>query len=284
MLTNEYICLNGEFLKNDEPRLYTSNRAFRHDDVLIESLHANATEPQFIDLHLNRLTGNMQSLSMEIPAYFTPANFRLLITSLLNKNRIFSGACLRITVFRNHGENLIPSLNEVSFLIESAALKSGRYEINEKGLTAGISKDFTRTADRLSHLHRPNSMLFLLAALEGRNNNIDAVILLNQVGRLTESTDSNIFLVSGNALFTPSLEQGCIHGIMRKIVIGLAVEAGYRVNDQSSLTASALLDAEEVFLTNALEGIRWVGAYQQKRYFSKTSRMLIGMLNEMAFG
>jgi branched-chain amino acid aminotransferase len=284
MPINDYICLNGEYLKNNEPRLFTDNRAFRYGDALTENIHAFATEPQFLDYHIERLTGNMRILSMETPAYIATPDIKQLIVSLLNKNRIFGGAGIRFTVFRSLGEDLVPSGNSVSFIIESYTLNDGRYELNEKGLSAGISHSMVRTPGPLAHLHRANSTLFLLAGLEGERNKQDTVILLNQAGRLTETVNSNISLASGNSVFTPGTEQGCIPGVMRRVIIKLASEAGYRVNDQSSLTASALLDAEEVFLTNALEGIRWVGAYQQKRYFSKTSRLLIGLLNDFAFG
>lgn len=284
MPLNDYICLNGEFLHGNEPRLHVNNRAFRFSDALTENIHANATDAQFLDLHLERLTGNMRILMMHVPPYLNYSNFSSLITSLLNKNRIFGGAHIRITVYRNSGESYIPADHEISFIIESNPLASGKYELNDKGLTIGISQDFSRSADKLAHLHRANQTLFMLAALESRKNGLDAVVLLNQAGRLTETTDSNLFLINGFSAFTPGLEQGCIPGIMRKIIINCLIDAGFRVNEQSSLSVSSLPDAEEVFLTNSIAGIRWVGAFQQKRYFSKTSKMLNGMLNEVAFG
>jgi branched-subunit amino acid aminotransferase/4-amino-4-deoxychorismate lyase len=279
-----YICLDGEFLRNHEPVLHASNRGFRFNDALTESIHANATDPQFLDLHIERLIDNMRALSMYVPPFFSETNFEKLITGLLNKNRIFGGAHIRLTVFRNSGESYIPVGNEVSFLIDCAPLNTDRYELNEKGLSIGISKNFLRNTGSLANLHRANITVFIRAAMEGRESGHDAVILLNKEGRLTETTDSNLFLVSGNSIFTPGLDQGCIPGVMRRVIIECAIKSGYRVNEQSSLTPSALLDAGEIFLTNAIEGIRWVGGYRENRYFSKTSRLLSGLLNSMAFG
>lgn len=284
MTANDYICLNGEFLHGSEPRLLLTNRAFRFNDALTENIHASATEAQFLDSHIERLTDHMRMLSMHIPPFLNQSNFGRLITTLLNKNRIFGGAHIRFTVYRDSGVSYIPLNNDISYIIECSPLPTAKYELNDKGLTAGISQSFTRSADNLASLHRANQMLFMLAAMEGRSNGVDSVILLNRAGRLTETTDSNIFLTSGNSAFTPGTEQGCIPGVMRKIILNCLIKAGFRVNEQSSLSTSALMDAEEVFLTNAIEGIRWVGAYQQKRYFSKTARMLTGMLNEDAFG
>ena len=46
------------------------------------------------------------------------------------------------------------------------------------------------------------------------------------------------------------------------------------------LPLSILLNSDEIFLTNAVKGIIWVGAYRQKRYFSQTARKLNELLNK----
>ena len=47
-----------------------------------------------------------------------------------------------------------------------------------------------------------------------------------------------------------------------------------------SIMQNVLLGADELFLTNAVNGIRWVVAYKQKRYFNNTSKKLVDKLNE----
>lgn len=283
-MVHSYICLNGEYIKDNEPCLYPRNRAFRHADSLYENIHAFATEPQFLEHHLNRLTGNMELLSMDIPAYLTAENLHQLIERLLNKNRIFGGAGIRLTVYRNDEKDYVPVNHHVSFMLESTPLKAGKYDLNDKGYCIDICTEFTKVKGVLSGLRNSNSIIYLMAAMQGRKNNLDAVILLNEDNRLVETTDSNLFLVSGSAVYTPGIDQGCIPGIMRRVVAGLANEAGYRVNDQCCLTPMALDDAEEVFLTNATEGIRWVGAYRKRRYYNRVAKQLTVRLNNLAFG
>jgi branched-chain amino acid aminotransferase len=70
---------------------------------------------------------------------------------------------------------------------------------------------------------------------------------------------------------------------MRELIIKLARDAGMQVNDHSSLTPAVLDVADEVFFTNAIEGIRWAGAYRQRRFYKNTSQMLTRRLNEMVF-
>jgi branched-chain amino acid aminotransferase len=114
--------MNGEFRKASEPSLFPNNRAFRYADALYENMHACATEPQFTIYHLERLFENMHLLSMEIPGYFSVDMLRQLITQLLNKNRIFGGARIRLSVFRDTDEGYIPDQDRISFILESQRL------------------------------------------------------------------------------------------------------------------------------------------------------------------
>jgi len=226
----------------------------------------------------------MRSLSMKVPAFFSADLLRQLTTQLLNKNRIFGGAGIRLSVYRDPQEDLMPDGNRISFILESHELVNDHYILNERGLTVDICTEFTKSTGPLSAIRSASSLLYLLAGMEGCKRNLDSLILLNEAGRLVETTDSNIFLVSGNSIFTPGINQGCIPGVMRRVILELAGEAGYRINDQSSLTPSALEDAEEVFLTNAVNGIQWIMAYRERRYYKKTAKLLTGKLNELAFG
>jgi|WetSurSiteA1Bulk_404760.scaffolds.fasta_scaffold00121_13 branched-subunit amino acid aminotransferase/4-amino-4-deoxychorismate lyase len=283
MPEHNYICLKGVFKKDSEPSFFPANRAFRYGDALHENIHACATAPQFLGYHLERLFENMRLLSMEVPAFFSADFFTQLITQLLNKNRQFGGARIRLTVFRDTVEDFVPEQGRISFLLESQPLAHDHYALNEKGLIADICPGFTKHTGPLSHVHDAHALLYLLAAIEGRKNSQDEVVMLNEAGRIVETPDSNIFLVSGDSVFTPDIRQGCIPGVMRRVVTELAGAAGYRVNDQSRLTPAALDDAEEVFLTNAVDGIRWVGAFHERRYYKRMAKILTGLLNERAF-
>ena len=80
-------------------------------------------------------------------------------------------------------------------------------------------------------------------------------------------------------LYTPHLEDGCVGGTMRMQVINSALENEIKVYE-TSLTPQNLLAADEIFLTNAIKGIQWVGSYRTKRYFHKISDVLIERLNQ----
>ena len=65
---------------------------------------------------------------------------------------------------------------------------------------------------------------------------------------------------------------------MRAAIINVAIENGYKVYE-CTLTPQELLRADELFLTNAVAGIQWVSSYRTKRYYNKTARELIRLIN-----
>ena len=52
---------------------------------------------------------------------------------------------------------------------------------------------------------------------------------------------------------------------MRKVIINIATAYGYQVHEQP-ITELHLASSDEVFLTNATQGIQWVGDYEGKVY------------------
>jgi branched-chain amino acid aminotransferase len=118
-----------------------------------------------------------------------------------------------------------------------------------------------------------------MAAIHAKEKNLDDVLLVNDKGSILESSNSNLFVVSNGVLYTPGLEDGCLAGTMRMQVINLAVNNGIKVYECNILPQN-LLVADEVFLTNAIQGINWVSGYRTKRYFNNVARKFVTYLND----
>ena len=98
-------------------------------------------------------------------------------------------------------------------------------------------------------------------------------MLLKQEGYLCESLSSNVFVWYEKKLYTPAISEGCIEGVMRKVVIEMALDSGIEVIE-AQISPDILMAADEIFHTNAIHGVQWVMGYKQKRYFNRISRML----------
>ncbi|MBN1415053.1 MAG: aminotransferase class IV [Bacteroidales bacterium] len=280
----KYICYNGDFLNADRPVLPVSNSSFRYGDALYENIHAFGTEAQFLDLHLDRLKQSMQWLKMIIPAFFHLENLSRLITNLLNKNRLFGGAWIRLTVFRNDSGLYAPENNTISFIIESESLEFDRYTLNTHGFVIDLYTEMPKPIHRLSSIKSTSRLLYVMAGIFKAEKGLDDCILINKKGHLVESGSSNLFILKNGHILTPGLEEGCIPGIMRQVIISCIHATGKDCIVDVPLSTSDLNAADEVFLTNAIMGIRWVGAFQHKRYYRDYSQQLVHHLNQVAFG
>jgi branched-subunit amino acid aminotransferase/4-amino-4-deoxychorismate lyase len=133
--------------------------------------------------------------------------------------------------------------------------------------------------NKLSMFKNIDAKMYVLASLYAEDHQLDDTLIQNYRGGIIETTTSNIFLVSNGVLYTSTLEDGAIAGIMRMQIINLAIEKGIKVYE-CTLNPQNLLAADELFVTNAIKGIQWVGSYRTKRYYSEMAGRLIGMLNE----
>lgn len=266
-----------------EPSLLHSNRAFCYGDGLFETIHANGARPQFFHDHYNRLEKGMQILKMTKGSLPDAATLESLMIRLLNKNHLYNGVRIRLSVFRNSGGFYTPEDNSVSFLAETRPLPDDNYILNDKGLKADFFTGFLKYPDGLANLKTANSLLYIEAGLYRKESGLDECFLLNTGKRVIESISSNIFLVKKGALYTPALAEGCVAGIMREQILRLAVNENLYCME-TKIKPEDLLLADECFLTNAIRGIQWVGAYRQKRYFRNISRVLVASLNKEQFG
>jgi branched-subunit amino acid aminotransferase/4-amino-4-deoxychorismate lyase len=278
----KFICHNERFLLSSETSLLHNNRGFCYGDALFETIHCLGTEPQFIDRHWARLLGGIKTLKMDVIEGLSEEYFRSYIGKLLNKNRIFKGARIRLTVYRDQGGLYTPEKNSVSWLLESSALECAKYELNQKGLVIDIYDEVHKPVNKLSNLKTTNALIYVLAGLYRTINNLDECFVLNPFGRIAECISSNVFLVFGNKIVTPPLTEGCISGIMREVILEIIASGKIKLEERPVLVQE-LKDAEEIFITNAIQGIRWISAYKDRRYFNFMARKLLVELNKKVF-
>jgi branched-subunit amino acid aminotransferase/4-amino-4-deoxychorismate lyase len=283
MEKRQYIWLNGEFFRDDHPVLNINNRAFAYGDGFFETIHAYGTEAKHLHLHFARITKSLQILGMLRPPFLNQEFITNEITRLLNKNRIFGSARIRLSVFRNPGGFYAPKDNTVSLAMQSIPLTQDFYPLNSKGLVIDVYTHIRKPINLLSPLKSCNAQLYVMAGIFKEQNKLDDCLLINDQNRIVEAISSNVFLVMGNVIYTPSLAEGCVAGVMREVVIDLARKKGYTVKYDSIIEPEMLLDSDELFLTNAVSGIKWVVGLHQKRYFGLVGKKLSGVLNELTF-
>ncbi|WP_316768487.1 aminotransferase class IV [Pedobacter frigiditerrae] len=273
-----YILFNDEFFASEQAVIKASNRGFKFGDGLFESMRMCNGKLQFAEQHADRLKAGMKALKMEGHALLDEYFLRQKTAELLKKNKLNGNVRFRLSIYRD-GEGLYtPQSNKVGYLLESIPLEQTQYELNQKGLIIDVYDDLTKQIDKLANFKTSNSLLYVMAALFQKQHRLDEAMILNQNGFLCESTSSNLFVVYQNQIYTPALSEGCVAGVMRSVVLKLAKMYNLPLIE-AQINPDILNEAEEVFVTNATSGIRWVMGYGKKRYFNEVAKDLSSKLN-----
>jgi branched-chain amino acid aminotransferase len=107
---------------------------------------------------------------------------------------------------------------------------------------------------------------------------LDNCVLINERKGVVEASNANIFIVKGNEIKTPALEEGCIKGIVRKKVIEiLSKNEAYSISE-TSISPFEMQKADEVFLTNSIIGVQPVTNYRKKEYKTEIGEKLASNL------
>lgn len=274
-----YINLDGFLYEEDEPIFLVKNRGFRYGDALFESIRVVNGKACFIEDHFIRLKKGMEVLKMR-SANISFKDLKLQIEKLIEKNQLNKGGRIRLSVFRT-GDGLYTPENEgKSYVIEAKPFTDNLYELNEKGLKVDTYNEVRRYRNSLSHIKSTNCIPYVLAGIYKKENDLDDCIVLNDQGRIAEAVSSNIFLYKNHTLYTPSLDEGCMDGVMRKQILKVAKDLNINVFE-GMLNGSMLLQADEMFLTNSIRGIQWVASYRQKRYYNKATKEILDKINSL---
>ncbi|NJO88778.1 MAG: aminotransferase class IV, partial [Chloroflexia bacterium] len=265
-----FISYNGKIIHKDELKLDLNNRAFQYGDGLFETMHASGNKVQFFYEHMERLIRSMKVLKMEIPVRFTIDTMGLQkeISKILNKNKLFKGARIRMTVFRETGGFYSPESNETEYIIESSPLTSDVYEFNQKGLLIDIYEEQLKPINSLASVKLTSSIFFVLAGIFKKENNLDECLILNTKGNIIEGISSNIFLVRENVISTPALREGCLPGIMRQKIIELARKNRFIVQDEQAIKIQDIMAADEIFSQMLLKVYNGLLVFKQRRFYN----------------
>ena len=274
------INFNGTIVSQDA-NILTQNRAFLYGDAVFETVKIINNKILFLEDHYFRLMSSMRVIRMEIPMNFTMEYFEEQILSLIKINEFSVSSRARITVYRNDGGYYLPKNNNVSFLIHAVTLENTHYSIEEKEYEVDLYKDFYVTKQLLSSIKTTNKLINITGSIYADENGLDNCILLNDSKNVVEALQGNIFMLLGNRLITPPVSEGCLNGVMRKQILGLAKKIDGLEVIEEMISPFDLQKADELFITNVIKGIQPITKYRKKTFTTKVANQLVQMLNEM---
>ena len=273
---------NGNLVPYSDAGLSFFNRGFSYGDALFETVKAVGDKLLFWEDHYFRLMASMRLLRMEIPMTFTPEYFVDQCMQLIRAQEVRSPSWrLRLTVYRDSDGRYTPEHNRVAFLIGCEPLSQDHFLDDVTEYTVDLYKDHYVQAGMLPNLKTNNKILNVLGSIFAKENDLDNCILVNDNKQVVEALQSNLFLLFGQEIHTPSLTSGCLDGIIRKQIIRMAKDLDLTLKE-TAINPFDLQKADEFWLSNSIQGIRAVTNYRRKTYQSQIYPKAVALLNQMA--
>jgi len=262
-----FINFNGKIIKNNKPVILADNRSFRYGDGCFETMKMLNGKIILEAYHWERLFTSLKLLHFNKSTFFISEAFKEEIVALAKKNHHKKAARIRVTIARGSGGLHDVQNNYPNYIIES------NNKINENGLVLDIYRDARKIADGFSQIKSNNFLCYAMAALWAKENKLNDAVILNPYDRIADSTIANIFIVKNGVIKTPALSEGCISGVMRKYLLSCLVKEGIPF-EETKISVEDLAEANEVFLTNSIRGIRWVKEIANTQYKQQLSTYL----------
>lgn len=274
------INFNG-ILQENTLTVNSVNRSFLYGDGVFETVKVVNRKVLFLEDHYFRLMASMRIVRMKIPMNFTLEYFEQQIIMLTDALALSDSARVRVTVFRNDGGFYLPKENIVSYLIESLPLSSKKYEKLSTNFEVDLFKDSYISAQLLSTLKTTSKILNITAAIFADENGLDSCLLVNDKKNVVEAISGNLFMLTGNKLVTPPISEGCLNGIMRKQIVRLIKDFPNIEFSEEVISPFDLQKADELFVTNVIQGIQPITKYRKKEFVIEFSSQLVEKINEM---
>jgi branched-chain amino acid aminotransferase/4-amino-4-deoxychorismate lyase len=265
------ILLDGNLIPDSEFRIPLNDRAFRYGDGLFETILMLNGQVRLLDYHVNRLKRGLDLLRIN-SGWLSTERMREEITQLTNACGINHNARIKLMVWRKDGGLYAPSTQNCHYLI-NAHLLTMDYTFFGILDMVGISKNVRNQNYELSGQKTISAIRYILAGLEKNEEGWDDIILMNENGYVSEGLQSNIFFVKNDFFLTPSLETGCVDGIMRRFILDTLGSTRIRTGEVT-FDYDDLMEAEQVFLCNA-SGIRLIKNIDNKAFSTRKPAALI---------
>jgi branched-chain amino acid aminotransferase len=248
-----FVWLNGEIVPAVRASVSVFDRGILLGDGVYETVRAHHGRLFRWPSHRDRLWRSLHSA--RIPRTGSVSDLDRGIDLCLEGNKL-GEARLRITITRGSGGPgyRMPEGAEPTVIVAASPWHSLAEDLYRSGVSAVVPS--IRQTGRQSldpGLKSISRIHLVLARMDAEETGAQEALLLGEGGEVREGTASNVFLVSGGTLRTPSLDCGILSGITREAVLQVARAAGIPCREER-IPGGDLGSADEIFFTNTSWG------------------------------
>jgi len=239
----------GELVLDDALMVSALDRTFEHGLGLFETFRTWNGRPTLLHRHLERLKTSACELGLPLDPGQLPDAAAVAGLIAARHDVIPPGQDARLRITLSGGLATTPASGSLLWMTAGPLPPSH----HEPG--AVITESFEVVADDPLARHKTlNYWRRRIAHAAAVAAGSDEILCLTHDGLLCEASRSNIFLVEGRRLYTPSLDGPLLPGVMRRLVLERASAASLEV-EEASLPIERIKRADEAFLTNSVRGV-----------------------------
>ncbi|MDP3789271.1 MAG: aminotransferase class IV, partial [Candidatus Omnitrophota bacterium] len=245
------VYVNGNIVDGDKAFISVFDRGFLYGDAIFETIRSYNGRLFRAKDHLGRLYSTLKALKIKQPIADKEAE--RVVYELLEINGL-KDARIRITISRGESEGRkmdISKSGAPTIVISAEQYVPPPDKYYENGIAVDIAEARRNSRTVLKNLKIVNYLDNILARNEALPKGCFDTIFLTDAGYVCEGSTSNVFMVSGNKLLTPSLDCGVLPGITRKVILEISRYAGLGMQEGKFILED-LENASEVFITNSL--------------------------------
>jgi 4-amino-4-deoxychorismate lyase len=240
-------------------RIDYRDRGLQYGDGVFETMRVRRGRIRLLDYHLQRLFAGCRRLALKGPAHHA------LRRELQGIAASRSDAVVKLIVTRgasSHRGYRPTGRERCTRILTLHALAGGM--LAEAALPARVRLCATPLGwnPRLAGLKTLNRLESVMARAEWKDARIWEGLMLDVEENIVCGTMSNLFLRHGTTLVTPVLDRCGVAGVMRRWILESAGELRLGTLERR-IVWKDLRDAEEVFMSNAVIGLRSVGTMQR---------------------
>jgi 4-amino-4-deoxychorismate lyase len=248
--------------------LSAADRGFAYGDGVFETFRCHAGRIHLWDYHYRRLRRGLAVLGINLEDAQVEEQLAI-ATGYLEQENV-EHAAGRLAVSRGiSGRGYAATSDHPTLVLQLSETTPW----GEAGNPLELITCETTLADQplLAGIKHSNRLEQVLAAQELHQRGADEGLQMNARDEFVCAVSSNVFIRVGEDLITPPVDRCGVAGTVRELVIQeLAPAAGMAVRIEA-VDAERLAQADELFLTNALAGIRSVSRCDQHRFTSQQS-------------
>ena len=244
------VYVNGQIVPRAEARVSVFDSVVQGGDAVWEGLRVYKGRIAALGGHLQRLQNSAKTLAFaDVPS---SDEIRKAIFSTLEANGMKDETHIRLTLTR--GEKITsgmnPRLNQAGCsLIVLAEWKPPVYSDDGiRVVTSAIRRNAPQFLD--SKIHHNNLLNNILAAIDANVAGADSAIMLDIHGFVSETNDTNLFIVRNGELLTPFAD-ACLPGLTRQMILDIAQVESIPAKEKN-ISLTELYTSEEVFTTGTM--------------------------------